>query len=205
MTTFRLSVPIVSGVRTAVGRAKKGTLINTRPDDLLATVMNEAVDRAKGIEPEDVGDVVMGCAMPEGTQGMNIARVAVFRAGWPPEVTAETVNRFCASGLQAIMHGAQEIQCGQEDVVVAGGVESMSQVPMGGHVVSLSPHLSDSHPEAYISMGATAERVADQFKVTREDQDQYATKSHQKAVDAIKAGRFKEQIVPVNARVFKNG
>jgi len=205
MTTFRLSVPIVSGVRTAVGRAKKGTLINTRPDDLLATVMNEAVERAKGLEPEDVGDVVMGCAMPEGTQGMNIARVAVFRAGWPAQVSAETVNRFCASGLQAIMHGAQEIQCGQEEVVVAGGVESMSQVPMGGHVVSLNPHLSDSHPEAYISMGATAERVADQFKVSREDQDQYATKSHRKAVDAIKAGRFREQIVPVKARVFKDG
>ena len=205
MTTFRLNVPIVSGVRTAVGRAKKGTLINTRPDDLLATVMNEAVERAKGLEPEDVGDVVIGCAMPEGTQGMNIARVAVFRAGWPAEVPAETVNRFCASGLQAIMHGAQEIQCGQEEVVVAGGVESMSQVPMGGHVVSLNPHLSDNHPEAYINMGATAERVASQFEVTREDQDQYATKSHQKAVDAIKAGRFKDQIVPVKARVFKNG
>ena len=205
MTTFRLNVPIVSGVRTAVGRAKKGTLINTRPDDLLATVMNEVVARTDGLEPGDVGDVVMGCAMPEGTQGMNIARVAVFRAGWPAEVTAETVNRFCSSGLQAIIHGAQEIQCGQEEVVVAGGVESMSSVPMGGHVVSLNPHLSDSHPEAYISMGATAERVADQFKVTREDQDQYATKAHQKAVDAIKAGRFRDQIVPVKARVFKDG
>jgi len=205
MTTFRLNVPIVSGVRTAVGRAKKGTLINTRPDDLLATVMNEAVERTNGLEPKDVGDVVMGCAMPEGTQGMNIARVAVFRAGWPAEVTAETVNRFCSSGLQAIMHGAQEIQCGQEEVVVAGGVESMSQVPMGGHVVSLNPELSDNHPEAYISMGATAERVADQFKVTREEQDQYATKAHQKALDAIKAGRFKDQIVPVKARIFKDG
>ena len=205
MTTLRLNVPIVSGVRTAVGRAKKGTLINTRPDDLLATVMNEVVDRTKGLEPKDVGDVVMGCAMPEGTQGMNIARIAVFRAGWPAEVTAETVNRFCSSGLQAIMHGAQEIQCRQEEVVVAGGVESMSQVPMGGHVVSLNPHLSDSHPEAYINMGATAERVADQFKVTREQQDQYATKSHQKALDAIEAGRFKDQIVPVKARVFKDG
>ena len=205
MTAFRLNVPIVSGVRTAVGRAKKGTLINTRPDDLLATVMNEVVDRTKGIEPKDVGDVVMGCAMPEGTQGMNVARIAVFRAGWPAEVTAETVNRFCSSGLQAIMHGAQEIQCGQEDVVVAGGVESMSQVPMGGHVVSLNPNLSDNHPEAYINMGATAERVADQFKVTREQQDQYTTKSHQKAVAAIEAGRFKDQIVPIKARVFKDG
>jgi acetyl-CoA acyltransferase len=167
--------------------------------------MNEVVERTDGLEPGDVGDVVMGCAMPEGTQGMNIARVAVFRAGWPAEVTAETVNRFCSSGLQAIIHGAQEIQCGQEEVVVAGGVESMSQVPMGGHVVSLNPYLSDSHPEAYISMGATAERVADQFKVTREEQDQYATKAHQKALDAIKAGRFKDQIVPVKARVFKDG
>jgi len=188
MTAFRLNVPIVSGVRTAVGRANKGTLINTRPDDLLATVMNEVVERTKGLEPKDVGDVVMGCAMPEGTQGMNIARIAVFRAGWPAEVTAE-----------------QEIQCRQEEVVVAGGVESMSQVPMGGHVVSLNPHLSDNHPEAYINMGATAERVADQFNVTREEQDQYATKAHQKAVDAIKAGRFKDQIVPVKARVFKDG
>ena len=109
MTTLRLNVPIVSGVRTAVGRAKKGTLVNTRPDDLLATVMNEVVERTKGLEPKDVGDVVMGCAMPEGSQGMNIARVAVFRAGWPAEVTAETVNRFCSRGLPAIMHGAQAV------------------------------------------------------------------------------------------------
>jgi acetyl-CoA acyltransferase len=136
---------------------------------------------------------------------MNIARVAVFRAGWPVEVAAETINRFCSSGLQAIVHGAQEIQCGQENVVVAGGVESMSQVPMGGHVVSLNPQLAEAFPESYISMGLTAERVAERFGVSREDQDAYALRAHEKAVKAIEAGRFKDEIVPLAARVFADG
>ncbi|OGQ90592.1 MAG: acetyl-CoA acetyltransferase [Deltaproteobacteria bacterium RIFOXYA12_FULL_58_15] len=200
-----MNVGIVSGVRTAVGRAKKGTLINNRPDDMAALVINEAVKRVKGLEPKDVGDVILGCAMPEGTQGMNIARVAVLAAGWPTSVTAETINRFCSSGLQAIVHGAQEIQCGQEEVVVAGGVESASTVPMGGHVISLNPKLSDEYPEAYIPMGLSSERVAKRFDVTREQQDQYALNSHMKAVAAIEAGKFKDEIVPVKVRVFKNG
>ncbi len=202
---FPMNVAVVSAVRTAVGRAKKGTLINTRPDDMAAVVIDEAVKRVEGLEPKNVGDVVLGCAMPEGTQGMNVARVAVFRAGWPVEVTAETVNRFCSSGLQAIVHGAQEVQCGQEHVVVAGGVESMTQVPMGGHVVSLNPHLVDEFPEAYIAMGLTAERVAEKFNVTREEQDKYALRAHQNAVKAIEAGKFKDEIVPLRARVFNDG
>jgi acetyl-CoA acyltransferase len=143
--------------------------------------------------------------MPEAEQGLNVARNAQFIAGWPSAVTAETINRFCSSGLQAIVHAAMQIQVGLSDVVVAGGVESMSMVPMGGNKVSLNPKLSDEYPESYIAMGHTAERVAEKFSVTREEQDAYALKAHQKAVAAIEAGKFKEEIVPVEARVFKGG
>jgi acetyl-CoA acyltransferase len=202
---FPLNVAIVSGVRTAVGRAVKGTLRSTRPDDLAAVVIDQAVRRVPGLKPVDVQDVILGCAMPEGAQGLNVARNAVFLAKWPATVTAETINRFCSSGLQAIVHGAQEIQCGLLDTVVAGGVESMSSVPLGGNSVSLNPKLVDSWPESSIAMGHTAERVAKQFNVTRADQDTYALKSHQKAVAAIKAGRFKDEIVPVQARLFEGG
>ena len=202
---FPLNVLIASTVRTAVGRAVKGTLKDTRPDDLAATAIVGALERVNGLTPAMVDDVLLGCAMPEGEQGMNVARVAVFLAGWPNTVTAETINRFCSSGLQAIVHGAQEIQTGLADVVVAGGVESMSMVPMGGNKISFNPRLMDTFPESYIAMGHTAERVAKRFKVTREEQDVYALKSHQKAVAAIAAGRFKDEIVPVNGRRFEGG
>lgn len=203
--TFPMNVAIVSAVRTAVGRAVKGTLRYTRPDDLAATVLVEAVRRVPGLSPADVADVVLGCAMPEGDQGLNVARNAVFLAKWPVTVTAETINRFCSSGLQAIAHGAQAVQCGLAEVVVAGGVESMSAVPMGGHKVSLNPKLVANYPESLINMGHTAERVAAKFNVSREEQDAYAVKSHAKAVAAIKAGKFKDEIVPVMARTFDGG
>ncbi|MBI5509676.1 MAG: thiolase family protein [Deltaproteobacteria bacterium] len=199
---FPLRVAIVSAVRTAVGRAVKGTLKATRPDDLAATVIDAAVKRVPGLKPEAVSDVVLGCAMPEGEQGLNVARNAVFLAKWPETVTAMTINRFCSSGLQAIAQAGQAIQTGMMEVVVAGGVESMSMVPMGGNKVSLNPKLVDAYPESLISMGHTAERVAKRYEVTREQQDAYALKSHQKAVAAITAGKFKDEIVPVMARGF---
>lgn len=202
---FPMNVIIASAARTAVGRAVKGTLRHTRPDDLAAIAMNEAVRRVKGLDPKDVEDVVLGCAMPEGEQGLNIARNAVFLAKWPDTVSAETINRFCSSGLQAIVHAAQEVQCGQVEIAVAGGVESMSMVPMSGNKPSLNPKLVETFPEAYIAMGHTAERVAKRFEVSREQQDQYAYNSHMKAVAAIKAGKFEEEIVPVKARIFEGG
>ncbi len=202
---FPLNVIIASAVRTPVGRALKGTLRNTRPDDLAATAITAAVERVPGLSPEAVDDVVLGCAMPEGEQGLNIARNVVFLAKWPNSVPAETINRFCSSGLQAIVHGALSVQAGLTQVVVAGGVESMSMVPMGGNKVSLNPKLVDTYPETYIAMGHTAERVAERFSVTRQDQDAFAVRSHEKALAAISAGRFADEIVSVKARVFEAG
>jgi acetyl-CoA acyltransferase len=202
---FPLNVVIASSVRTAVGRALKGTLRNTRPDDLAAWAMRAAVAKVPGLKPEDVQDVVLGCAMPEAEQGLNIARNAVFVAKFPNAVPGETVNRFCASGLQAIVHAGLQIQAGLSDVVIGGGVESMSMVPMGGNKVSLNPALMDSYPESYISMGHTAERVAARFNVTRAEQDAFAARSHERALAALAAGRFKEEILPVPARVFEGG
>jgi acetyl-CoA acyltransferase len=199
---FPLNVIVASAVRTAVGRAKKGTLKDTRPDDLAATAIKAAVERVPGLDPKDVDDVVLGCAFPEAEQGFNVARNAVFLAKWPDTVTAETINRFCSSGLQAIAHGAQAIQCGVSSIVVAGGVESMSMVPMTGNKLSLNPQLVDEYPQAYIAMGHTAERVAKQFEVSRRVQDEFALKSHQKAIAAIEAKRFEQEIVPVKARRF---
>jgi acetyl-CoA acyltransferase len=199
---FPLNVLVASAVRTPVGRAVKGTLRHTRPDDLAALAMSEAVRRVPGLSANDVQDVVLGCAMPEGEQGLNVARNAVFIADWPSTVCAETINRFCSSGLQAIVHGAQAIQTGVSEVVVAGGVESMSMVPMSGNKVSLNPALAERYPEAYIAMGHTAERVAKKFEVTRDAQDRFALNSHMKAVAAQKANKFAEEIVPVKARVF---
>ncbi|MEL7370664.1 MAG: thiolase family protein, partial [Myxococcota bacterium] len=201
-----MNVIVASAVRTAVGRAKKGTLRHTRPDDMAATAMNGALERVPGLKPEDVEDVILGCAMPEGEQGLNVARNAVFLAKWPDTVSGETINRFCSSGLQAIAHGAMNVQLGMRDCVVAGGVESMSMVPMSGNTPSLNPTLADERPEAYIGMGHTAERVAKKFGITREQQDTFAARSHEKALAAIAAGRFKEEIVPMKARVFgENG
>ena len=184
---------IVSAVRTAVGRGKAdGSLATVHPVDLSATVLREAVKRAN-LDPNDIDDVLWGCAMPEGSQGLNVARLAVLRAGFPVHVPAATVNRFCSSGLQTVAGAAQAIMSGMADVVIGGGVEMMSQVPMSGWHTRLHPEMT----ETMISMGLTAERVADRWKVSREDQDAYALDSHRKAAAAIAAGRFNDQIVPV--------
>jgi acetyl-CoA acyltransferase len=200
---FPLNVIIASATRTAVGRALKGTLRTTRPEDLAAAAMVEAVRRVPGLKPEDIDDVVLGCAMPEAEQGLNIARNALFLAKFPNSVPAETINRFCSSGLQAIAHAAQSVQTGLFEVAVAGGVESMSMVPMSGNKVSLNPKLMDEFPEAYIAMGHTAERVAARFNVTRAEQDAFAVRSHERALAAIAAGKFVDEIVPVKARVLE--
>ena len=199
---FPLNVTVASAVRTAVGRANKGALKHTRPDDLAAAAMQAAVDRVDGLDAARIDDVILGCAMPEGEQGLNIARNAVFLTNLPDTVPGETINRFCASGLQAIAHGAQNIQSGTMDVVLAGGVECTSAVPMGGHKLSLNPKLVDEFPEAYIGMGHTAERVAEKFGVTREDQDAFAALSHEKALKAIAEGKFDNELISVKARVF---
>ena len=191
---------IVSAVRTPVGKAPKGTLSATRPDDLGALVIREALARAPGLDPAEVDDVVLGCAMPEGEQGLNVARIAALRAGLPVSASAVTVNRFCSSGLQAIAYAAERIMCGFTGVVVAGGTESMSLVPMGGNKVSPNPSLVESYPDVYLSTGLVAENHARESKISREEQDAFAFESHQRASAAIDAGRFKEEIVPVTVR-----
>jgi acetyl-CoA acyltransferase len=188
---------IVSSVRTAVGKATKGTLRTTRPDDLAAVVIKEAVGRAPGLDPKEIEDVILGCAMPEAEQGMNVARIASLRAGLPVESSAMTINRFCSSGLQAIALAAERIMAGQGDVAVAGGAESMSMVPMGGNKVAPNPWLMDNYPDAYLGMGLTAENLARKYGITREQSDEFSFASHQKALAAIAAGKFKDEIVPV--------
>lgn len=190
---------IVSAVRTPVGRAKKGTLTYTRPDDLAALVLQEVLARVN-VDAKHVEDVVMGCAMPEGEQGYNVARIASLLAGYPNEAGAITVNRFCASGLQAVAQAAQAIQAGSVECVVAGGVESMSMIPMGGFRVAVNARLLDQRPEAYMGMGHTAERLARQYGVTRQEADEYALRSHQKAAAAQAAGKFDEELVTVPVR-----
>ena len=189
---------IISAVRTPVGRAFKGTLRNTRPDELAALVVKEAIARATGLDAAQVEDVILGCAMPEGEQGLNVARLAVLRAGLPVSVAGETVNRFCASGLQAVHDATARIRLGEIDIAVAGGVESMSMIPMGGVKPSPNPALEGSMPEAYVSMGNTAENVAEKYGVSRADQDAFALRSHQRATAAIAAGKFKDETVPVH-------
>lgn len=191
---------IVSAVRTPVGRGVKGTLANTRPDDLAALVLAEAVKRA-GVAAEQIEDVYLGCAMPEAEQGLNIARLAALRAEMPDSVGGVTVNRFCSSGLQTIAMAAAAIQSGQAEVMLAGGVESMSFVPMSGHNPSPNPTLADQRPGAYIGMGLTAENVASKYQISRSDQDKFALASHQKAKAARDAGKFADEIVPVPVRV----
>jgi acetyl-CoA acyltransferase len=188
---------IVSSVRTPVGKASKGVLRATRPDDLAAVVIKEAVARAGGLDPKEIEDVILGCAMPEAEQGMNVARIASLRAGLPVETSAMTINRFCSSGLQAIALAAERIMAGQGDVAVAGGTESMSMVPMGGNKISPNPSLMDSYPDAYLGMGLTAENLAKKYGITREQSDEFSLASHQKALAAIAAGKFKDEIVPV--------
>jgi acetyl-CoA acyltransferase len=198
---------IVSSVRTPVGKAPKGTLRATRPDDLAALVIKEVIARAPGLEPKEVEDVILGCAMPEAEQGMNVARIASLRAGLPVEASAMTINRFCSSGLQAIALAAERIMSGQGDVAVAGGVESMSMVPMGGNKISPNPSLMDSYPDAYLGMGLTAENLSKKYGITREQADEFSFASHQKALAAISAGKFKDETVPVkvNYMAFENG
>ena len=191
---------IVSSVRTAVGKAPKGALRATRPDDLCAAAIQGALDRVPNLERKEVEDVIIGCAMPEGEQGMNVARVASLRAGVPIEAAAMTVNRYCASGLQSIALAAERIRGGGADVMVAGGAESMSMIPMGGNKISINPWLEENYPESYLSMGLTAERVARHYGIAREEADQFALASHQKALAAQTAGRFKQEIVPVSVR-----
>ena len=188
---------IVSAARTAVGKAKKGTLANYRPEDMGAAAVTEALKRAAGLDPQEIDDVIIGCAMPEGEQGLNLGRNISLRAGLSHTVAAQTVNRFCSSGVQTIALGAQQIMTGMGEVIVAGGVESMSAVPMTGFQFRPNPWLVDNMPELYISMGLTAENVAQEFNVSREDQDQFGARSHQRALAAIAEGKFKDEIVPL--------
>ncbi len=188
---------IVSAVRTAVGKAPKGTLRATRPDDLAAAAIDAALKRVPNLDRKEVEDVIIGCAMPEAEQGMNVARVAALRAGVPIESAAMTVNRYCASGLQSIALAAERIRGGGADVIVAGGTESMSLIPMGGNKISINPWLEEHYPGSYMSMGLTAERVARHYGITRDESDQFALQSHRKALAAQAAGKFNEEIVPV--------
>src|SRR5918993_905316 len=189
---------IVSAVRTAVGKAPKGTLKNTRPDEMGAAVIEEAVRRAGGLEKSEIEDVVMGCAMPEAEQGMNVARAAAIRAGLPVETSAMTINRFCSSGLQSIALAADRIRSGGADVIVAGGLETMSLIPMGGHIIRPNPYLVEHYPDFYLNMGLATENVARKYEVSREEQDAFALQSHRRAAAAQDAGKFDDEIVPLN-------
>ena len=188
---------IVSAVRTPVGKAPNGTLRTTRPDELGALVIGEALKRAPGLDPGEVDDVILGCAMPEAEQGLNVARIASLRAGVPVSASAVTVNRFCSSGLQSIAYAAERIMAGFATAIIAGGAESMSMIPMGGNKVAPNPALVDNYPDVYLSTGLVAENHAREASVTREEQDAFALRSHQRAIAAIDAGRFTDEIVPV--------
>ncbi len=188
---------IATAVRTAVGKAPKGTLATTRPDDLAATAIRGALDRVPALDPKEIEDVILGCAMPEAEQGTNVARIASLRAGLPVEVSAMTINRFCSSGLQAIALAADSIRSGRAQAALAGGTESMSMIPSGGNKLSANPWLIEHYTDAYLSMGLTAENIAKKCGITREQADRFALGSHQKALAAIAAGRFQEEIVPV--------
>jgi acetyl-CoA acyltransferase len=197
---------IVSIARTAVGKAPRGTLRNTRPDDMAAAAIQEVLRRAPAIDPNEVEDVILGCAMPEAEQGNNVARVASLRAGLPVSCSAMTINRFCSSGLQAITIASERIMAGFAEVVIAGGTETMSMIPMGGHHFAPNPYLMEHYPDAYLSMGLTAENLAQKYHLTRPQQDEFALRSHQRALAAIAEGKFKEEIVPLEVvEVSLNG
>jgi acetyl-CoA acyltransferase len=197
---------IVSAVRTAVGRAKRGTLANVRPDEMAAIVIKEALNRAEPVRADDVEDVILGCSFPEAEQGMNVARVAVLRAELPFTIPGQTVNRSCASGLQTIALAAERIMAGFGTCIIAGGTESMSMVPMVGNKFSPNPWLIENYPDAYLSMGQTAERVANEYGVSREDQDRFGYRSHLRAIAAQDAGRFRNEIVPLQVeQTIENG
>lgn len=197
-------VYIVEAVRTPIGKAPRGMFNKTRPDDLLARCLSEILDRNPNLDPQTIGDVVIGCAMPEAEQGMNVARIAALLAGLPDSVPAMTLNRFCSSGIQAVATAAQQIACGQMDAAIAGGTESMSMVPMMGHKIAMNPKVfSDDNIAIAYGMGITAEKVAEQWQISREQQDQFAARSHQKAIDATEQGLFKDEIIAFDIKSSK--
>ena len=195
------SAVIVSAARTAVGKAPRGTLRTTRPEEMAAAVIRAVMERSPAVDAEDIDDVILGCAMPEAEQGMNVGRIAGLRAGLPVEVPAQTVNRFCSSGLQTIALAAQQIMSGMGEAVIAGGVETMSLVPMSSNKFMANPTLAKEHPGVYIAMGLTAENLARQFEVTREEQDAFALRSHQRAAAAQDDGKFDSEIVPLEVEI----
>ena len=188
---------IVTSLRTAIGKAPRGTLRHTRPDDMAAAVLSELLRRTPGLEAGEIEDVILGCAIPEAEQGMNVGRIASLRAGLPHTVSGMTINRFCSSGLQSIAMAAERILAGFADVIIAGGAESMSMVPMTGHKLAPNPWLTDNYPDVYLNMGLTAENLARKYGITREEADAFALASHQKAAAAIRDGKFKDEIVPL--------
>ncbi len=192
---------IVSAVRTATGRAPKGTLKNTRPDEMGAAVIKEAIRRAEGLDAAEIEDVIMGCAMPEAEAGMNVARAASVRAGLPVETSAMTINRFCSSGLQSIAIAADRIRTGAAETIIAGGLETMSLIPMGGHTIRPNPYLVEHYPDFYLNMGLATENVARKYEISREEQDVFAARSHEKAARAIDNGNFKDEVVPLTVSV----
>ncbi|HEX9617478.1 MAG TPA: acetyl-CoA C-acyltransferase [Anaerolineales bacterium] len=196
---------IVAAVRTAVGKAKRGSLATTRPDELAAAVIRELLRRAEGLDPADVDDVILGCAFPEGEQGMNMARLVALRAGLPESVPAETLNRFCSSGLQTIAHAAQAIMAGQAQTIIAGGTESMSMVPMTGNKFAPNPFFARESPRMFTNMGLTAENVASKYGVSRQDQDEFALRSNQRASAAVEGGVFDPEIVPIEVEIVEPG
>ncbi len=196
---------IIAAARTAVGKAKRGSLITTRPDEMAALVIQELLKRAQALDPADIDDVILGCAFPEGEQGMNMARMVALRAGLPASVPAETINRFCSSGLQSITHAAFGVMTGQIQVAIAGGTESMTMVPMTGFKYSPDPYLAENYPEAFTNMGLTAENVAEKYGVSREDQDAFSLRSNQLAVQAVESGLFDPQIVPIPVEIVEPG
>ena len=196
---------IVSAVRTPIGKAPAGSLRATRPDELAAAVMREALDRATGVDPSDLEDVILGCAMPEAEQGLNVARIASLLAGFPVEASAVTINRFCASGLQAIAFAADRIQSGSADAIMAGGTESMSMVPMGGHKIAPNPALVDGYPDVYLTTGLVAENHVRDYAISREQQDAFALRSHQRAVAAMDAGRYRDETMAIGSFAVDEG
>lgn len=196
---------IVAARRTPIGKARRGSLVSVRPDEMAAEVIRTLLEEVEGLEPGEVDDVILGCAMPEGEQGLNVARVAALRAGLPDSVPGETINRFCSSGLQSIAHAAQAIMAGQGEVIIAGGTESMSMVPMTGNKFTPNPHFAREAPEVFLSMGLTAENVAEKYGISRDEQDSFALRSNQRAVQAVESGLFDPEIVPLEVEVQEPG
>ena len=194
---------IVAAARTAIGRAKRGSLATVRPDEMAAAVIRELLHRAEPLDPKDIDDVILGCAFPEGEQGMNMARMVALRAGLPVSVPAETINRFCSSGMQSIAHAAFAIMAGQIQVAIAGGTESMSMVPMTGYKFAPLPYLAENMPQAFTSMGLTAENVASQYQISRQDQDEFALRSHLRAGKAVETGLFDPEILPMEVTIVE--